>query len=98
MYDTLWRLLYNHFLPGNNYIQWIFHTILGCLRKLFEALLIFPDIEKILTSTVNKCQAMVNFDYPYLSCNDHCDWWLFQEIFFIIISKKLFWMILNLFS
>ena len=22
------------------------------------------------------------FDRPYLSCNDHCDWWLFSEIFF----------------
>ena len=37
------------------------------------------------------------FDRPYLSCNDHCDWWVFQEIF-IIISQKFFWTILNLLS
>ena len=32
-------------------------------------------------STVNCCQSPA-FDRPYLSYNDHCDWWLFQEIFF----------------
>ena len=35
-------------------------------------------------STVNYCQSSV-FERPYLSCNDHCDQWLFQEIFFINI-------------
>ena len=25
------------------------------------------------------------FDCPYLSCNDHCDWWVLQEMFFINI-------------
>ena len=44
----------------------------------------------IHTSTANKVQSMVNycqylaFDHPYLSYNDHCNQWLFQEIFFII--------------
>ena len=32
-------------------------------------------------STVNYCQ---NFDLwlPICICDDHCDWWLFQKIFF----------------
>ena len=40
------------------------------------------------SSAANKGRSMVNccqspaFDLPYLSCNDHCDRWLFQEIFF----------------
>ena len=42
----------------------------------------------IKISAANKCWSTANyhqslaFDHPYLSCNDHCDWWLFQEIFF----------------
>ena len=32
-------------------------------------------------STVNYHQSPA-FDCPYLSCNDHCEWWLFQKIFF----------------
>ena len=32
-------------------------------------------------STVNYCQFLV-FDCPNLSCNDHCDQWLFEEIFY----------------
>ena len=27
-------------------------------------------------------------DGPYLSCNDHCNWCLFQEIFFYYYSQK----------
>ena len=42
---------------------------------------------------VNYHQSLA-FDHQYLSCNDHCDRWLFQEIFFIIIfrsrSKQMF--------
>ena len=38
-------------------------------------------------STVNYCQYLA-FDHPYLSCNDHGDWWLFQEIFFINIFRS----------
>ena len=34
--------------------------------------------------TVNYCQLSV-FDCSYLSCNDHRDRWVFQEIFFVII-------------
>ena len=30
--------------------------------------------------TVNYRQSLA-FDWPYLSCDDHCDQWLFQEIF-----------------
>ena len=43
------------------------------------------------SSAANKGWSMVNyhqssaFDCPYLSCNAHCDQWLFQEIFFLII-------------
>ena len=48
-------------------------------------------------TTVNYCQSSAD-DHPYLSCNDHCDQWVFQEIIFIIISKKFFWTILNLMS
>ena len=45
-------------------------------------------------STVNKGWSVINyhqslaFDRSYLSFNDHCDWWLFQEIFFIIIFRS----------
>ena len=52
-------------------------------------------------STVIYCQSSA-FDCPYLSCNDHCDWWLFQETYFFInitfIFQKFFWTILKLFS
>ena len=53
-------------------------------------------------STAIKGWSKVNYhlssiyDCPYLSCNDHCDWRLFQEIA-IVISKKFFWTILSLF-
>ena len=33
-------------------------------------------------STVNYCQSLV-FDRLYLSCNDHCGWWLFQQMPFL---------------
>ena len=42
-------------------------------------------------SAANKGQAMVNqwqssaFVHLYLSCNGHCDWWLFHETFCSII-------------
>ena len=36
---------------------------------------------------VNYCQSLV-FDHPHLSCNDLCDWWLFQEIFFYYYFQK----------
>ena len=39
------------------------------------------------SKTVIYCQSLV-FDHPYLSCNDHCDWWLFQEIFFCSYFQK----------
>ena len=44
--------------------------------------------QKTNISTAGKDWSMVSyhqssvFDRPYLSCNDHCDWWLFSEIFF----------------
>ena len=47
-------------------------------------------------SILKYCQFSA-FDHPYLSCNDHLDWWFFQEIS-IIIPKKFLWTILNLFS
>ena len=30
-------------------------------------------------------RSITAFDCPYLSCNNHCDWWLFQEIFFSLL-------------
>ena len=47
-------------------------------------------------STANNGGSLVNyhqssvFDRPYLSCNDHRDRWVFQEIFFIITLEKFF--------
>ena len=38
-------------------------------------------------STVNYSQSLA-FDHPYVSCNDHCDWWLLQEIFIIFRSSR----------
>ena len=44
-----------------------------------------------INSAANKSWSMVHywqssaFDCPYLSWNDHCDWWLFQEIFLILL-------------
>ena len=35
-------------------------------------------------STVNYGQSLA-FDRPYLSCNDHCDRWLFQKIFLSLL-------------
>ena len=35
-------------------------------------------------STLNYCQSLA-FDCTYLSCNDHCDQWLFQKTFFLLI-------------
>ena len=46
--------------------------------------------DSYICSTANKGWSAVNyhqslaFDCPYLSCNHHCDWWLFQEIFFYL--------------
>ena len=45
---------------------------------------------------VNYCQP-VAFDCPYLSCNDHHDRWVFQEIFFIILLSFLIIIIFILF-
>ena len=51
--------------------------------------------------TVNCCQFLA-LEHPYLSSNNHCDWWIFQEVFFlviiIVIYERFFWTILNLFS
>ena len=49
----------------------------------------------IHSGTENKGQSMVNyrqslpFDRPYLSCNDHRDQWVFQEIFFYFLEIHL---------
>ena len=50
-------------------------------------------------STVSYRQSLT-FDRPYLSCDDHFNCWLFQEIFFIIIFIFLEILLndLNLFS
>ena len=45
------------------------------------------------SSAANKGWSMVNyrqsllFDHPYLSCNNHFDLWLFQEIFFSLFLE-----------
>ena len=39
-------------------------------------------------STVNYQQSLA-FDHPYLSCNDHCYWWLFQEIYYFYFVEIL---------
>ena len=47
-------------------------------------------------SAASKCWSAVNyhqslaFDWPYLSCNGHCDRWLFQEIFHYFFQKQLY--------
>ena len=45
-------------------------------------------------STVNWCQSLA-FDHSYLSWNDHCDQWLFQEIIFLLILFFLLEILLN---
>ena len=51
------------------------------------------QIDRQIFSAANKGRSTVNyrqslaFDQPYL-CYDHCDRWLFQEIFFLIIIFK----------
>ena len=61
---------------------------------LYKALIkrwIFDDYNEI-DSTANKGQSTVNYhqssalDCRYLSCINHCDWWLFQGIFSLILS------------
>ena len=49
-------------------------------------------------STINYRQSLV-FDCPYLSCNDHCDWWLLflfprNSIFFVCSFTPCFVIIL----
>ena len=57
-----------------------------CLEKKKHLTSIF------LYSAANKGQSMVNycqslaFDCPYLSCNDHCDQWLFQGLLLLLLS------------
>ena len=47
-----------------------------------------------MCSAANKGRSSVNyresltFDRPYLSCYDHCDRWLFQEIIIILRSSR----------
>ena len=37
---------------------------------------------------VNYCQSSAS-DNPHLSCNDHCDQWLFLEIFYYYYSLEI---------
>ena len=57
----------------------------------------YPSIHSTASkfwSTVNWCQSLA-FDHSYLSWNDHCDQWLFQEIIFLLILFFLLEILLN---
>ena len=56
--------------------------------SLFSKKNILAKVGQVINSTASKNRSTVNyrhslaFDHPYLSCNDHFDGWLFEEIFF----------------
>ena len=51
---------------------------------------ILPFVGLVINSVANKDRSTVNYRHslafvrPYLSCDDHYDGWLFEEIFFLI--------------
>ena len=57
-------------------------------------LIFFSEHLGYTCSAANKGRSRVNyrqslaFDLLYLSCNNHCDWWLFQENFFYYFQKQ----------
>ena len=57
-------------------------------------LIFFSEHLGYTCSAANKGRSRVNyrqslaFDLLYLSRNNHCDWWLFQEIFFYYYFQK----------
>ena len=66
------------------------HNIVIFIMYLLHYLFIIKFL-KLINSAANKGRSTVNyqqssaFERPYLSCNDHCDQWLFQAIFFLLI-------------
>ena len=69
--------------------SWIFWQVTcTCEGQYYKINYKYDRCKLIKISAANKCWSTANyhqslaFDHPYLSCNDHCDWWLFQEIFF----------------
>ena len=63
------------------------YTCFHCCNWLLTG----PYLQCCIYSAANKGRSAVNyrqslaFDCQFLSCNDHCDQWFFQEIFIIII-------------
>ena len=69
--------------------SWIFwQATCTCEGQYYKINYKYDRCKLIKISAANKCWSTANyhqslaFDHPYLSCNDHCAWWLFQEIFF----------------
>ena len=53
-------------------------------------------IINLITSAAKKDWSVVNylqylaFNYPYLSCNDHCDWWFSKSFYYYLLPATLF--------
>ena len=60
-------------------------------RWLSSRLNLVSNLKPLGSSSTNKDQSMVNyyqsstFGCPYLLYEDHCGWWLFQKIFFLLM-------------
>ena len=60
-------------------------------RWLSSRLNLVSNLKPLGSSSTNKDQSMVSyyqssaFGCPYLLYEDHCGWWLFQKIFFLLI-------------
>ena len=71
----------------------IYHSMLELLFWVCFCIVVlnFSKCNKWISSAGNKGQSTVNycqflaFNCPYLSCNDHCDQWLFQEVFWLLL-------------
>ena len=113
-----WKLLHNTLVLIYSFIlfalilnlTWLVNFYLGLFFWYINSFFPCLSLSFFILNAADNSWSMFNyrqslaFDLPYLSCNDHCDQWLFQRNLFIIIiiiivivSKKFFWMILNLF-
>ena len=81
--------------------SWQRYRLQHNIVDLFPDIPTLPDRRGLHGSATNKGRSMVNyrqssaFEHPYLSSNNHCDRWLFLEIFLLLFPIKT---ILKLFS
>ena len=88
--------------PKNSLISYFKIVWQGCycckwqLKSLFITPIFqrLPKKLKFMISIASKDWSMINYcqslaiGLPYYSCNGHCDWWLFQEIFLLFLFRR----------